>query len=409
MAAVPATSSPAVLQYGSIIIAVGNPGVGKSTILNSIAGDVLFKSGVNIGSGLTDRLIRVSNQRGIFYDTPGLADDTLREAAAKAISEALKEGGNFRILFFIKTDAGRVVKQDITTIKLVLDAAPEIKNRYGIIINMVSESLANLLEDESNLTNFLSKLFFGIDEEKRCAPSSIYYILKQQKLEDKNDVLADLDEIITLKKIPLKDFVYGKVPRVALTPGAVGEIKHEEFDVVLQRLENIENQLESKLAQDKSLQQQYKRDMEKFILDAEKKKEEEKKEDQKRWREFMKQYKMEKQEKEFLRSKRHSSPIRRYDYDDEDAPSERHAVPHGGPQFENYREPPMPYDDEYRPHRHSRSFTEQYPRGMYGHSGDPGYHKPPMVQRDPRSLVYEHEMAENAHRNSRNNKPCIIQ
>ena len=34
------------------IIAVGNPGSGKSTVLNSLAGEALFKNGVNIGKGM---------------------------------------------------------------------------------------------------------------------------------------------------------------------------------------------------------------------------------------------------------------------------------------------------------------------------------------------------------------------
>ena len=34
------------------VIAVGNPGSGKSTVLNSLAGEALFKNGVNIGKGM---------------------------------------------------------------------------------------------------------------------------------------------------------------------------------------------------------------------------------------------------------------------------------------------------------------------------------------------------------------------
>ena len=87
-----------------------------------MAGECLFRSGFNPGIGLTYELDVKNN----FYDTPGLADPALREKAGIAISEALRKGGKFNIFFFVKVDDGRVIDQDITTLKLVLESAPEI-------------------------------------------------------------------------------------------------------------------------------------------------------------------------------------------------------------------------------------------------------------------------------------------
>ena len=67
------------------IVAIGNPGAGKSTILNGIAGAILFKSGISFGEGLTYQLDEKENSRGKFLDTPGLADNARREEAGKAI------------------------------------------------------------------------------------------------------------------------------------------------------------------------------------------------------------------------------------------------------------------------------------------------------------------------------------
>ena len=52
-------------------IALGNPGSGKSTILNSLAGEVKFKSGISHARGLTHKFEEHVNQRGKFLDTPG--------------------------------------------------------------------------------------------------------------------------------------------------------------------------------------------------------------------------------------------------------------------------------------------------------------------------------------------------
>ena len=81
------------------IIAIGNPGSGKSTTLNYLAQKFVFKSGPSIGSGLTYKLdeeeVRVTCSNGktvqiTFYDTPGLNDAGKRVAAGEAISTALK-------------------------------------------------------------------------------------------------------------------------------------------------------------------------------------------------------------------------------------------------------------------------------------------------------------------------------
>ena len=80
------------------IIAIGNPGCGKSTTLNYLAKQVLFKSGPSIGTGLTYKLdkkatsVKMNGEMAqiTFCDTPGLNDARKRKAAGEAISEALK-------------------------------------------------------------------------------------------------------------------------------------------------------------------------------------------------------------------------------------------------------------------------------------------------------------------------------
>ena len=80
------------LLYPFKIIAVGNPGSGKSTILNCLASEILFTSGISIdGTGLTFELVYKKNKNGEFFDTPGLADREKREAAGKAISKGLQQ------------------------------------------------------------------------------------------------------------------------------------------------------------------------------------------------------------------------------------------------------------------------------------------------------------------------------
>ena len=99
---------------------------------------------------------------------PGLADIELRKQAGKAISDGLKLDGEYKVIFFVTEHRGRVSQQDATTIKLVLDAAPEIKEKYGIIVNMVSKGVLKKLKNESTYHDFNNLIFAGIDMKNRC-------------------------------------------------------------------------------------------------------------------------------------------------------------------------------------------------------------------------------------------------
>ena len=115
------------LEPGTKVILLGNPGSGKSTLLNSFIGSCKFKSGISFGGGKTRQWEAVTLPNNVtFIDTPGLADYEIRSEVAKNITEALQEGGNFKFLFVATTLNGRFKAEDVTTIKLVLDAVPQI-------------------------------------------------------------------------------------------------------------------------------------------------------------------------------------------------------------------------------------------------------------------------------------------
>ena len=233
------------------IVAIGNPGVGKSTTLNALAGEHLFNSGISFGSGMTYQLDERTNSRGRFFDTPGLADDTYREAAGQAISEALRKGGPFKVLFFIMTESGRVVKQDVTTLRLVLDACPELGNNYGIVINKLPPAVATGLQKKENAEVFLSKLYAGIDEDRRSAPSNLTYILHTIELDSENDKVVGIDSLKTLDGTLFSYFIYNQVPTVNLTPNKALDVKVEDFDKTTAQMEEMIKLMEHRMDQDR--------------------------------------------------------------------------------------------------------------------------------------------------------------
>jgi len=228
-------------------VALGNPGSGKSTVLNSLAGELFFKSGLSIGSGLTSKLDEGSNKNGVFLDTPGLADEKLRTASGKAIYQALKKDGHYQILFFVTERNGRVLQQDATTIKLILDTAPDIGQDYGIIVNMLSKGLMKKMKENRMFKeDFLNILFAGISAERRCPYNSVLYLGKLQELKGKNNELVSSDIFKNEEGMTLTEFVNKVVPTVNIKKQSVNEMKLQDFDKVTRDLETVAKEMQLK-------------------------------------------------------------------------------------------------------------------------------------------------------------------
>ena len=144
-------------------IFIGNPGTGKSTLLNGLLGKAAFESGISSGQGLTTVLQWEETSNGDSYaDTPGLSDVKLSEQAALEITKALKSGdGHYKLVFVMKDDEGRIRPDDLVTMNLVLDALQNIDAdvQYAIIVNKVETGvLEKLRVDRDACTQFLSAL-----------------------------------------------------------------------------------------------------------------------------------------------------------------------------------------------------------------------------------------------------------
>lgn len=135
-------------MYKRHVVFAGNPGVGKSTILNAFMGKNAFASGVAIGEGLTTALQTCETERCYLSDTPGLDDIARREQAASEIASALGSHRRIHLIFVCTLESGRVKPADLATIRIVLkgidDVGVDASLKYSVIINKCSESVLRL-------------------------------------------------------------------------------------------------------------------------------------------------------------------------------------------------------------------------------------------------------------------------
>jgi len=165
------------------LICLGNPGTGKSTWLNNIAGprkdgSVRFSVGVKYGSGLTTAL-QIEEAHGVRYaDTPVLADIAIREKVFEEIKEGLVQNGAYSAVFFIRLESGRPIGNGVATMATILKLSPPLRCCHSIMFNKLTtrehndlhkmarddwESLKAqivMVDGEGNILPFTKHVFF---------------------------------------------------------------------------------------------------------------------------------------------------------------------------------------------------------------------------------------------------------
>jgi len=220
---------------------MGNPGVGKSTILNSLANGVFFHSGKSWGQGLTEGLQWETVGPNQFADTPGLADVALKDQAADAIRDALNVGGTYKIIFVAKIIERRCSPEDIATIGLILEAAPAIRNNYGLIINKIEDDdAADLKEYPNAKRQFIS--YFEETLPYWCGDGNVMFLKKSVPLTGAKDQFVDPNNLEDPYGITLKMF-WDNLPTVEIKEDTVSRPDIGRFRRVLETITGFVNEV----------------------------------------------------------------------------------------------------------------------------------------------------------------------
>lgn len=150
------------------MVVIGNPGSGKSTMLNRYAGSPKFGAGFHASTGLTSELqtselTDAQGRKSLLMDTPGLADidPEKRESAAAAIFNALMMVEDVRVFFVVTLQAGRIRPEDVDTVQMVLKACEDLEDKfqYGLIVNQCPPLLMRSQKEQSVIKQSFQKLF----------------------------------------------------------------------------------------------------------------------------------------------------------------------------------------------------------------------------------------------------------
>lgn len=216
------------------LVFLGNPGTGKSTLLNSMIGSVQFASGFSAGTGMTQSCASFHDpDKNIFYfDTPGLDDVKIREQAAREIEKVFRsKKASYKLVFVVTLEAGRVRAADVVTMKLVLGALPA-KSPHGVIINKVSPNQALKLrsrdsEEEKAIHGSLAVC-------KTHKPEFVHILSRNDDLEDEDDqLLPETDE-----KKGLVAMMH-TLPLVTISPSDMGTIDVRSMDELKEKVAEL--------------------------------------------------------------------------------------------------------------------------------------------------------------------------
>ena len=140
----------------------------------------------------------------------------MRQTAAKAITEALKQNGIYKIFFVLTLSSGKVRSEDLVTIWLVLIHALNIKS-YVVLVNKLSKQEHIHFETiKKEIINLVTKLD---PQDERQEPYILPLLFDDMPHDTENE----------FKKFENLNEFLAKVPWVNVNPNSVSEIQYDDY------------------------------------------------------------------------------------------------------------------------------------------------------------------------------------
>ena len=252
------------------ILVVGNPGAGKSTILNTLLQKAQFKSGASLGVGLTFRFDKFQENGITYMDTPGLCDIERRKQAAEAITMALKQNGIYKVFFVATLEQGRLRPDDVALLKMILESATELTNYY-VVINQVSRAIKKNLKLDNKA---IDQILLNSAISKQNLPHNTLIVDRVDEIEGESNKFMDRANMEALKV-----FV-DNAKGVRIHSHLVTNIAAESFDEIrskmeteMQKMKKKNTDIEKRMANllNEREQERIKEESKRLLLEKEKK------------------------------------------------------------------------------------------------------------------------------------------
>jgi len=217
------------------MIAVGNPGAGKSSFGNCLLGKAEFHAAASdSGGGVTAEMKEGSSDKYRYVDVPGLADPDpeLRNKAAQVVTDGLKEDVDTKLLFFVRTVHGRILSEDKVLMSRVAEALGNNlqENKYAVIINQFKKkAYVAVTEDAHKKSEWLAKLWVGLTIHGKPMKRTDFVVFNPEDEEMDGE---------TNKVKPLPDHVLkflDAFPAVAMKSAQVKLVDTKNFDAAVEK------------------------------------------------------------------------------------------------------------------------------------------------------------------------------
>ncbi|KAG0061295.1 P-loop containing nucleoside triphosphate hydrolase protein [Linnemannia elongata] len=210
------------------LILIGNPGVGKSAILNALGGN--FHTGFSAVTGLTRKMttktVRIAGRRIRLVDIPGIFDyssdgDRTIERHLDILHETLNDGSSYVIFFVIAPTNGRISPNDFTVMKALLDNLEQ-----APLVGLILTQIKHEHFDAVNNSGYSEK----VQEVLQQANANLKFFDKNPPLV----LLQHREQFTTHEDNIIKEYILGFEPTQVFVHRMVIALLYRIFTIFLQ-------------------------------------------------------------------------------------------------------------------------------------------------------------------------------